>query len=238
MGKRLRQQRRGKGSIHRTPSHRSLGQLSYPLYVGERLHGRIIDLTSSRMHNSPLMVVECTTGDVSLMPAPFGVRVGQNIAMGGSEPENGNIMRLKDVPSGTMVFNLERVPGDGGKYVRTSGISAQVLGKEGKGIAVKLPSKKKVILHENCFATIGIIAGGGRTNKPFVRAGNKFYAMKARGLKYPTVRGKAMNAVDHPHGGTRQKQMGMGKYSTTVPRNLPPGKKVGHIAARRTGKKK
>jgi large subunit ribosomal protein L2 len=62
--------------------------------------------------------------------------------------------------------------------------------------------------------------------------------MKARGLKYPKVRGAAMNAVDHPHGGTRPKQMGMGKYSTTVPRNLPPGKKVGHIAARRTGKKK
>lgn len=238
MGKRLRQQRRGKGSIHRTPSHRSLGRLRYPSFDGETLHGRIIDLTQSRMHNSPLMVVEYTNGELSLMPAPHGVRVGQNIIMGDANPTNGNVMMLKDLPAGTMVFNLERVPGDGGKYVRTSGTAAQVIGKEGKGIAVKLPSKKKMVLHENCFATVGTIAGGGRTNKPFVRAGNKFYAMKARGLKYPTVRGGAMNAVDHPHGGTRPKQMGMGKYSTTVPRNLPPGKKVGHIAARRTGKKK
>jgi len=238
MGKRLRQQRRGKGSIHRTPSHRALGKLSYPSFSNEMLHGRIMDITTSQMHNSPLIVVEYTNGDLSLMPAPHGVRVGQNISMGGTELENGNIMRLKDLPSGTMIFNLERVPGDGGKYVRTSGAAAQVLGKEGKGIAVKLPSKKKLILHENCFATVGTIAGSGRTNKPFVKAGNKFHAMKARGLKYPKVRGKAMNAVDHPHGGTRPKQMGMGKYSTTVPRNLPPGKKVGHIAAKRTGKKK
>ncbi|MDP6845537.1 MAG: 50S ribosomal protein L2 [Candidatus Nanoarchaeia archaeon] len=238
MGKRLRQQRRGKGSIHKTPSHRSLGRLSYPSNSGEVLHGRIIDLTQSVMHNSPLMVVEYTNGDLALMPAPFGVRVGQNISMGDTTLGNGNVMMLKDLPAGTMVFNLERVPGDGGKYVRTSGAAAQVVGKEGNGIAVKLPSKKKIVLHERCFATVGTIAGAGRTNKPFVRAGNKFYAMKARGLKYPKVRGAAMNAVDHPHGGTRPKQMGMGKYSTTVPRNLPPGKKVGHIAARRTGKKK
>jgi large subunit ribosomal protein L2 len=238
MGKRLRQQRRGKGSIHKTPSHRSLGKLSYPSYQGESLYGRILDITTSRMHNSPLMVVEYDNGDLSLTPAPFGVRVGQNISMGDTTPGNGNIMKIKDMPTGTMIFNLERVPGDGGKYVRTSGTAAQVLGREGKGIAVKLPSKKKLILNENCFATVGTIAGAGRTNKPFVRAGNKFYAMKARGLKYPKVRGKAMNAVDHPHGGSRPKQMGMGKYSTTVPRNLPPGKKVGHIAARRTGKKK
>ena len=63
--------------------------------------------------------------------------------------------------------------------------------------------------------------------------------MKARGIKFPTVRGKAMNARDHPHGGTHNRNSrGGGKYSTTRPRNLPPGKKVGSIAARRTGKKK
>ena len=86
---------------------------------------------------------------------------------------------------------------------------------------------------------MGTVAGAGRTNKPFVKAGHKFHAMKARGIKYPIVRGKAMNATDHPHGGTHNRNSrGGGKYSTTRPRNLPPGKKVGAIAARRTGKKK
>jgi large subunit ribosomal protein L2 len=186
------------------------------------------------------MVVEYEGEKLALLPAPEGVRVGQGILFGTDvELSIGNTLRIKDIPAGTLIYNLEKIPGDGGKFVRTSGLSAQVIGKEGEGIAVKLPSKKKIILNENCLATVGTVAGAGRTNKPFVKAGNKFHAMKARGIKFPTVRGKAMNARDHPHGGTHNRNSrGGGKYSTTRPRNLPPGKKVGSIAARRTGKKR
>jgi large subunit ribosomal protein L2 len=186
------------------------------------------------------MVVEYVGGDLALLPAVEGIRVGQSISMGEKVPiESGNTIRIKDVPAGTIVSNVERVPGDGGKLVRTSGMFAQVIGKEKKGIAVRLPSKRKIVVHKNCFVTIGTVAGGGRTNKPFVKAGNKFHAMKARGIRYPIVRGKAMNATDHPHGNSHTTNaIGGGKYSTTRPRNLPPGKKVGQIAAKRTGKKK
>lgn len=239
MGKRLKQQRRGKGSIYRAPTHRSIGRVAYPYLSEETQSGKIVDLVNSVFHSAPLMVVEYTEGNLALLPAPEGIRVGQEVLLGtDAEVSIGNTLMIKDIPAGTLIYNLEKIPGDGGKFVRTSGLSAQVIGKEGKGIAVKLPSKKKTILHEKCLATIGTVAGAGRTNKPFVKAGNKFHAMKARGIKYPIVRGKAMNARDHPHGGTQGISIGGGKYSTTRPRNLPPGKKVGSIAARRTGKKK
>ena len=87
---------------------------------------------------------------------------------------------------------------------------------------------------EKCLATIGVAAGGGRTDKPFVKAGAKFYRERAKGKRWPVVRGVAMNAIAHPHGGS---QHHAGK-STTVKRSASPGRKVGHIAAKRTGRKK
>ena len=86
-----------------------------------------------------------------------------------------------------------------------------------------------------CRATIGVVAGGGRKEKPFVKAGKKYHAMKAKAIKWPRVRGVAMNAVDHPFGGGRHQHTGK---PTTVSRRMPPGRKVGHIAARRTGVRK
>ena len=83
-----------------------------------------------------------------------------------------------------------------------------------------------------CRATVGIAAGGGRTEKPFKKAGYKFYAVRMRATLWPHVRGTAMSAYDHPHGGRS-----FGK-PTAVSRNAPPGRKVGLIAARRTGRRK
>ncbi|TET30279.1 MAG: 50S ribosomal protein L2, partial [Candidatus Heimdallarchaeota archaeon] len=79
-------------------------------------------------------------------------------------------------------------------------------------------------------ATIGVVAGGGRTEKPFLKAGAKYHHLRAKGHKYPRVRGNAMNAVSHPHGG--------GSSTRTVSRNAPPGAKVGLIAARQSGRKR
>ena len=88
-------------------------------------------------------------------------------------------------------------------------------------------------LHANCRATIGIVAGGGRIEKPFVKAGTKYHLVKVKCWKWPVVRGKAMNACSHPHGGGAHP-----KGSTPVSRNAPPGAKVGHISPRRTGRRK
>ncbi len=87
-------------------------------------------------------------------------------------------------------------------------------------------------LNPKCRATIGIVAGGGRTDKPFVKAGKKWYKMANKATKWPVVRGVAMNAVDHPFGGGGRQHPGRPK---TVGRHTPPGRKVGSIAARRTG---
>jgi large subunit ribosomal protein L2 len=97
-----------------------------------------------------------------------------------------------------------------------------------------MPSGVLKWFNPKCRATVGIVAGGGRVDRPFLKAGKKYHKMKARAAKYPRVSGVAMNAIDHPFGGGNRKHPGR---PTTVSRNAPPGRKVGQIAARRTGKR-
>ena len=128
-------------------------------------------------------------------------------------------------------------PGDGGKVVRAGGASAQVVAHDRTtGLTqVRMPSKKLIMINSKSLATIGKVAAGGRKDKPFVHAGQAYYAHKAKGKLYPKVCGRAMNAVDHPHGGGRHPHVGK---PTTVSRHTPAGRKVGHIAAKKTGLKK
>ena len=98
---------------------------------------------------------------------------------------------------------------------------------------VVLPSGEMKRLDPECRATIGVVAGGGRTEKPHVKAGNKYHKMKTRGTKWPNVRGVAMNAVDHPFGGGGRQHPGKPK---SISRDAPPGRKVGDISSRRTGR--
>jgi len=170
------------------------------------------------------------------MLAAEGLKVGDTVSCGrGAEIKAGNIIPLSDIPEGTLVYNIENSPGDGGKFCRASGTFARVLSKFTDKVVVELPSKKQKAFQNNCRASIGIIAGGGRTEKPFLKAGNKYYAMRARNKLWPIVCGQSMNAVDHPHGGSRSSKK---NYPYTVSRNAPPGAKVGAIAAKRTGRKK
>ena len=107
--------------------------------------------------------------------------------------------------------------------------------KEGNKVEILFRSKKTKWFNENCLCTIGVVAGGLRTTKPFMKAGNKFYAMRSKATKWPKVRGAAMNACDHPFGGGRHKHP---HISTTTSRHAPSGRKVGLIAARKTGRGK
>jgi len=102
------------------------------------------------------------------------------------------------------------------------------------GTIIKLPSGKTRYVNDLCLATIGVISGAGRTEKPFLKAGAKFHWMKAKGHKYPRTRGRAMIAAVHPYGSSKR---GARKV-TTVSRHAPPGKKVGLIAAKSTGRKR
>ena len=98
-----------------------------------------------------------------------------------------------------------------------------------------MPSKQQKTFLPNCRATIGVLAGSGRVDKPFVKAGKKFHAMKAKNKLYPKTSGVAMNAVDHPFGSGRGRHIGKPK---TPPRNAPAGRNVGLIRAKRTGRKR
>ncbi len=170
--------------------------------------------------------------------APEGMRTGQWLEIGDKvEIKDGNILLLKNVPEGTYVYNIEKRPGDGGKFVRSSGTFAQVVSHDPRlNITyILLPSKKTMTINSNSRATIGKIAGGGRTERPLTKAGDSFYKYKTRNKRFPTVRGVAKNPSDHPHGGGGHKHVGR---ATSVSRDTPPGRKVGHIAPRRTGKKK
>lgn len=231
MGKRILQQRRGRGThTYKSFGHHFKGAARHPLQTG-----KIIDLINCPGHSAPLISLLHPDNGKSLSLAPLGVRVGDQIAVGEKEIKQGNVLPLKDIPEGTNVHNVENKPGDGGKFVRSSGTFAKVIAKTAHSVIIKLPSKKEKSFHPQCRASIGVIAGSGRTEKPFLKAGTKYHKMRARNRLYPRVSGTSMNAVDHPLGGTQSSHKGK---PTIAPWGAPPGRKVGKIRPRRTGKKK
>jgi len=241
MGKRILVQRRGRGSpTFRANTHKRRGKVKYrPLSDVEskgKIVGRIIELLHDPGRGAPVARVMFEDGDERLVLVPEGSYVGQLIECGIEAPiKPGNVLPLAQIPEGTIVCNIEGVPGDGGKFARASGTYGIVVTHTVDKTYVQLPSGKVKAFNPACRAMIGIIAGGGRTEKPFVKAGKKYHLVKAKGWKWPIVRGVAMNACSHPHGGGSHQSPGR---PTTVPRTAPPGRKVGHIAARRTGRKK
>ncbi|MFH1696901.1 MAG: 50S ribosomal protein L2 [Candidatus Diapherotrites archaeon] len=238
MGKRLISQRRGRGGPTFTATKRAFASATYVIIEGERdrvITGEIIDIMADVGHTSVLAKVEFEDGTSEIIIAAEGLCVGQAIECGkGVTLEIGNMSMVGELVEGCPVFNIENSPGDGGSVARASGMYGIIITKDAKKVYVKMPSGKTVAIKPECRATIGCAAGGGRREKPFVKAGAKHYFMKARKKFYPTVRGVAMNAVDHPFGGS---QHHAGKSKSTS-RDAPPGRKVGAIASKRTGRRK
>lgn len=238
MGRRIQGQRRGRGgSTFRAPSHRYKAELSHKTDEDdETVSGTIVGIEHDPARSAPLADVEFEDGDRRLVLAPEGIRVGETLQVGVSaEIKPGNTLPLAEIPEGVPVCNVESKPGDGGKFARASGVSAQLLTHDRDVAVVQLPSGEVKRLNPDCRATIGVVAGGGRTEKPFVKAGKKHHKLRSRGTKYPRVRGVAMNAVDHPFGGGGRQHPGRPK---SVSRDAPPGRKVGDIASKRTGRGK
>ena len=236
MGRRIQGQRRGRGtSTFRAPSHRYKSDLSHKKDESDdTVSGTVVDIEHDPARSAPVVAVEFDDGDQRLVLAPEGVAVGDTIQVGVSaEIKPGNTLPVAEIPEGVPVCNVERQPGDGGKFARASGTSAQIVTHDRRVTVVKLPSGQVKRLSPECRATVGVVAGGGRTEKPFVKAGKKYHKMKSRGTKWPRVRGVAMNAVDHPFGGGGRQHPGQPK---SVSRDAPPGRKVGDIASKRTGR--
>jgi large subunit ribosomal protein L2 len=237
MGKRIISQNRGKGTpTYRAPSHKYKAQLKHiSVDKDETVRSTVMSIVHDPARSAPIANVKLDNGEERLILIPEGIAVGDEIACGiSAEIKTGNTLPLGEIPEGVLICNIENSPEDGGQFARSSGAYAVLVAHDVGKTVVQLPSGEMKWLSPLCKATIGVVAGGGRTDKPFVKAGKKFHKMKTRAAKYPRVRGVAMNAVDHPFGGGGWQHPGRPK---TVSRNAPPGRKVGSIAARRTGKR-
>ena len=232
MGKPLLQQRRGKGSQRfRAPSFKYKGKIK----MLKKSFYTVKDLVRCPGHTAPLIEAEYDDKSTSLLIAPEGISIGDKFTINTGEIKPGNIVSLKQIPEGTSIFCIEAIPGDGGKFVRGSGGAAKVVSRNDKEVMVVLPSKKQKSFHPECLAMIGVAAGGGRLEKPILKAGKKHHMFKARNKFYPIVSGSAMSGVAHPFGNKRSSRKSKAK---PAPKNAPPGRKVGSIRPKQTGRKK
>lgn len=236
MGKNLVQQARGKGGpSYRARSFAYAGHTRLRSSTQNMISGKVVDIIHSAGHFTPLIQIKYDDGVNALMQAPEFIRIGDEIQCGpGVDVKAGNVAPLKDIPEGTPVFNIESAPGDGGKFCRTSGSNARVVSKTENKVTILLPSKKSKVLHENCRACIGVPAGAGRKEKPLLKAGYVHHLKRSRNKRYPIVSASAQNAVDHPYGNSRSARKAKQKATSKF---APPGRKVGKLWPKRTGKK-
>lgn len=244
MGRVIRGQRKGAGGIFKAHTKKRKGapklrKLDYSERNGY-LKGVVRQIIHDPGRGAPLAVV--TFRDPykyrqrkELFIATEGMYTGQYIFCGkGASLQIGNCLPIGVMPEGTIICNMEEKAGDKGKLARTSGNYATVVSHnpDTKKTRVKLPSGVKKVYNSANRAMIGIVAGGGRIDKPLLKAGRAYHKYKVKRNCWPRVRGVAMNPVEHPHGGGNHQHIGT---PSTVRRDTPAGRKVGLIAARRTG---
>ncbi|TDY58402.1 LSU ribosomal protein L2P [Aminivibrio pyruvatiphilus] len=159
--------------------------------------GKIAAIEYDPNRNARIALVHYLDGEKRYILAPKDLKVGDTIVAGPeSDIRPGNALKLKDIPVGTMVHNLELEPGRGGKLVRAAGTSAQLMAKEGKYAYLRMPSGELRLILQECMATIGQVGNEDYENVSLGKAG------KTRWLgRRPMVRGMVMNPVDHPMGG-------------------------------------
>jgi large subunit ribosomal protein L8e len=244
MGRVIRGQRKGAGSVFRAHVVKRKGAAKFRALDYAERHGYLRGVVREIIHDpgrgAPLARVEFRDPyrykrRVETFIAPEGLYTGQFVYCGKkAQLAIGNVLPLGSLPEGTVVCNVEGKIGDRGKMGRCSGDYVTVINQlEGNKTRLRLPSGARKIVPSSCRAMIGMIAGGGRTDKPILKAGRAYHKYKAKKNCWPRVRGVAMNPVDHPHGGGNHQHIG---HPSTVRRDAPPGQKVGLIAARRTGR--
>lgn len=147
--------------------------------------------------NARIALVQYEDGEKRYILCPEGITVGAKIVSGLDAPfESGNAMPLYKIPLGSEIHNIEMLPGRGGQMVRAAGGAAQLVAKEGDYVTIKLPSKEVRMIRKECYATMGRVGNAEYRNLKRGKAG------RTRHLgRRPSVRGSAMNPVDHPHGG-------------------------------------
>uniref|UniRef100_A0ACB8FHF2 60S ribosomal protein L8 n=1 Tax=Sphaerodactylus townsendi TaxID=933632 RepID=A0ACB8FHF2_9SAUR len=245
MGRVIRGQRKGAGSVFRAHVKHRKGPAKLRAVDFAERHGYIKGIVKDIIHDpgrgAPLAKIVFRDPyrfkkRTELFIAAEGIHTGQFVYCGKKAQLNiGNVLPVGTMPEGTIVCCLEEKPGDRGKLARASGNYATVISHnpETKKTRVKLPSGSKKVISSANRAVVGIVAGGGRIDKPILKAGRAYHKYKAKRNCWPRVRGVAMNPVEHPFGGGNHQHIGK---PSTIRRDAPAGRKVGLIAARRTGR--
>jgi len=245
MGKPIRVQRKGKGSVFVSHTKHRKGAVRFRSLDFSEREGYVKGVVKEIIHDpgrgAPVARIQFKNRihyqrDNELMIAVEGMYTGQFVYCGKkADLSVGNVLPLKSMPEGTVCCNVEGRVGDRGCMARCSGDYAVLIShdEESKMSKIRLPSGAKKSVPSDCRAVVGIVAGGGRTDKPLMKAGRAFFKYKVKRNEWPKVRGVAMNPVEHPHGGGNHQHIG---HPSTTSRSDPPGKKVGLIAARRTGR--
>jgi len=244
MGRVIRGSRKGKSLIFAAKTRLRKGAVKLRAVDYAERHGYIKGLVKKITHEpgrgAPL--AEVVFHDPyrykltkALWVAVEGLHTGQFVYAGSkAQLSIGNVMPLQKMPEGTVISMCEEKASDRGRIARASGTSCMIVGHsdDGKKTRIRLPSGSRKTIPSTCRAVVGIVAGGGRLDKPVLKAGNNFHKYRVKRNCWPKVRGCAMNPVEHPHGGGNHQHVG---HPTTVSREACPGQKVGLIAARRTG---
>lgn len=245
MGRVIRAQRKGRGSIFKSHVKHRKGPVRLRAIDFAERKGYTKGIVKEILHDpgrgAPIAKVVFRDPyrykhRRELFVATEGMYTGQFVYCGRKAQLNiGNCLPLGSMPEGTIICSMEERPGDRGKIAKASGNYATVIAHntDTNKTRVKLPSGSKKVVSSNCRAMVGVVSGGGRIDKPLLKAGRAYHKYKVKRNCWPKVRGVAMNPVEHPHGGGNHQHIGK---PSTVKRGAPPGRKVGLIAARRTGR--
>ena len=199
-------------SLKKTAGRNSYGRITVRHHGGgNKIKYRIIDFKRDKVgmpaevktieydpnRTAFIALVQYEDGEKRYILAPHGLKVGDHVLSGeGADIKPGNCLPIANIPLGTMIHNIELIPGRGGQLVRSAGGAAQLMAKEGAAAQVRLPSGEVRFIKMNCHATIGQVSTIDQENQ------NRGKAGKTRHLGIrPTVRGSVMNPCDHPHGG-------------------------------------
>ncbi len=176
----------------------------------------VIGIEYDPNRSANIALIQYEDGTKAYILAPLGLTDGDVVMSGtGADIKPGNALFIKDIPVGTLIHNIEMYPGKGGQLVRSAGVSAQLMAKEGDYAQVRLPSGEVRMIRLNCKATIGEVGNQQHENISIGKAGRK----RHMGWR-PTVRGVVMNPNDHPHGGGEGKSP-IGRPAPVTPWGKP-----------------
>ena len=197
---------------HITCRHRGGGAKRYYRIVDfrrdkENIPAKVASIEYDPNRTAHIALLNYADGEKRYILAPEGLKQGQTVMTSDQPPfDVGCCMHLKAMPLGSVIHNIEMHPGRGGKLVRSAGMSAQLMARSGGYATLKMPSGEVRLINENCRATIGRLSNSEQLLRVEGKAGRRRWL----GFR-PTVRGTAMNPVDHPHGG------GEGRHNSYLP---------------------